>query len=542
MGYQGRALTMKTRVRRTTLIRRLVLGAGLLAIPVLSGGGRAAAATTYDWLQFDGNPSHTGNNTQETSITTSNVGTLSQLFRVSLPDTADSSPVYLRSVSTPKGTIDLVFVATQFGYIIASNARTGAQIWAQQNPAGSCKINGGSNTCYTTSSPAIDPNRQYVYSYGLDGYVHKYAVGDGSEVTTGGWPELATIKPQDEKGSSALSIATASNGQSYLYVANGGYPGDQGDYQGHITAINLSSGAQQVYNANCSNQINVHLGYSSCAAQQTAIWARAGAIYDPANNRLYFSTGNGSYSPGDFNWGDSVLALNPDATGAGNGNPLDSYTPADFPNLQIDDADLGSTNPAILPAIPGSSYRNVAVQAGKDKELRLLNLDNLSGQGAVGKTGGELSGDTNVPQGSEVLTQPATWTDPSTGTVWVFVANDSGISGLKVVSNSSSVPVFGAHWTVGTRCTSPIIANSILYCATAQLIQALDPTTGSQLWKNTTIGSIHWESPIVANGVLYVTDGSGHLTAFTSNAGPTYAPLHRKCKKGKHRVYGKCVR
>jgi len=534
---------MKSRVRRTTLLRRLVLGASLLAIPMLSGGGQAAAATTYDWLQFDGNPSHTGDNTQETSITASNVGTLSQLFRVSLPDTADSSPVYLRSVSTPTGTIDLVFVTTRLGYIVALNARTGAQIWKHQNGPGSCTINGGGSTCYTTSSPAIDPNRQFVYSYGLDGYVHKYAVGDGSEVTTGGWRELATNKPQDEKGSSALSIATASNGQSYLYVANGGYPGDNGDYQGHLTAINLSSGVQQVYNANCSNQINVHFDYPpapDCAAKQTAIWARAGAIYDPANNRLYVSTGNGSYSPSAFNWGESVLALNPDATGAGNGNPLDSYTPADFPNLA--DSDLGSTDPAILPAILGSNYRNVAVQAGKDGELRLLNLDNLSGQGTVGKTGGELSGDTNVPQGGEVLTQPATWTDPNTGTVWVFVANDSGISGLKVVSNSSGVPVFGAHWTVNTSCTSPIIANNILYCATGQLIQALNPTTGSQLWKNTTIGGIHWQSPIVANGVLYVADNSGYLTAFTSNSGPTYAPLHKKCKKGKHRVYGKCVR
>jgi len=538
---------MKTRVRRTTLIRRLVLGVSLLTIPVLAGAGQAAAATTtYDWLQFDGNPSHTGDNTQETSITASNVGTLSQLFRVSLPDTADSSPVYLRSVNTMKGTINLVFVTTRLGYIIASNARTGAQIWYHQNGPGSCKINGGSNTCYTTSSPAIDPNRQYVYSYGLDGYVHKYAVGDGNEVTTGGWPELATNKPQDEKGSSALSIATASSGQSYLYVANGGYPGDNGDYQGHITAINLSSGAQQVYNANCSNQINVHFVYyptvPSCQAQQTAIWTRAGAIYDPANNRLYVATGNGPYSPSAFNWGDSVLALNPDATGAANGNPLDSYTPADFQSLQNSDADLGSTDPALLPPISGSSYSNVAVQAGKDGELRLLNLDNLSGQGAVGKTGGELSGDTNVPQGGEVLTQPATWTDPSTNTMWVFVANDSGISGLKVVSNSSGVPVLGSHWTVSTRCTSPIIAANILYCATGQLIQALNPTTGSQLWKNTTIGGIHWQSPIVANGVLYVTDDSGTLTAFTSNAGPTYAPLHRKCKKGKHRVYGKCVR
>src|SRR5207247_1137489 len=135
----------------------------------------------------------------------------------------------------------------------------------------------GSTPCYTTSSPAVDPNRQYVYSYGLDGYVHRCQVADGTEVTSGGWPELASLKPFNEKGSSALSIATAKNGTSYLYVTNGGYFGDQGDYQGHVTAINLADGSQQVFNANCSNQ-PVHFaqqpGTPDCPGVRSGIWAR----------------------------------------------------------------------------------------------------------------------------------------------------------------------------------------------------------------------------------------------------------------------------
>jgi hypothetical protein len=78
-----------------------------------------------------------------------------------------------------------------------------------RNPTGSRRINNGGSTCYATSSPAIDPRRQFVYSYGLDGKVHKYAVGSGNEVLTGGWPETTTLKGFDEKGSAALSIATA---------------------------------------------------------------------------------------------------------------------------------------------------------------------------------------------------------------------------------------------------------------------------------------------------------------------------------------------
>ena len=68
-----------------------------------------------------------------------------------------------------------------------------------------------------------------------------------------GWPQPTTLKGFDEKGSSALAIAT-SNGTTYLYVVHGGYPGDNGDYQGHVTAINLGTGAQKVFNAACSDQ------------------------------------------------------------------------------------------------------------------------------------------------------------------------------------------------------------------------------------------------------------------------------------------------
>ena len=43
---------------------------------------------------------------------------------------------------------------------------------------------------------------------------------------------------------------------------------------------------------------------------------------------------------------------------------------------------------------------------------------------------------------------------------------------------------------------------------------ALDPVTGNVLWTTTQIGGVHWESPVVANGMLYMTDESARLTAF----------------------------
>jgi len=478
----------------------------------------AAVVSAYDWPQLGLNSRHNGNNTQETIISPANVGSLQRFLSITLPATADGAPAFQSAVVTAGGTTNVLFLTTKDGRILALDWLTGATLWSHQVGPGSCKINNGSTGCYTTSSPVIDPNRLYVYSYGLDGYVHKYQVANGTEITTGGWPELASLKPYDEKGSSALSVATAANQTSYLYVTSAGYPGDNGNYQGHVTAINLGDGSQHVFNTLCSDQA-VHFTAAGqgtdCASLQGAIWARPGVIYDSDTNKIYMSTGNGTYSPSLHDWGDTVFALNPDGTGV-NGGPMDAYTPANYQYLQDNDVDIGSTAPAILPNT--SNYPHLAVQGGKDSVLRLINLDNLSGQGGPGHTGGELF-TMNVPQGNEVLTQPAVWVNPADSSTWVFVSNDNGLSGLKLVVTSGN-PSLVKQWQNASGGTSPIVANGVLYYAGSNNLWALNPATGAVLWHNTQIGPIHWESPIVANGALYITDDNGGLSGFAVNGSP----------------------
>ena len=476
-----------------------------------------AANPSYNWLQFNGNPQHSGSNTSERTILPGTVPALKRWYQVTLPGTADGAPAYLSAVSTSSGVKDLLFVTTKDGWIVALDAHTGATVWSHQNGPGACHINNGASLCFTTSSPAVDPGLAFVYSYGLDGFVHKYQVGNGTEVTTAPWPELVTLKAFNEKGSSALSIATASGGASFLYVASSGYPGDQGDYQGHITAINLSDGTQRVFNAACSDQA-VHFvetpGLPDCPSVQTAIWARPGVVYSAATNRIYMATGNGTFAPATHDWGDTVFALNPDGTGGAAGNPLDTYTPTTFQQLQNNDADLGSTDIAILPVPANSNVQHLAVQGGKDALLRLLNLDNLSGQGGTGHTGGEIGASIPVPQGGLVLTQPAVWTNPADGATWVFVATGSGLSGLKLVVNGGT-PSLSPMWQNTLGGTSPIVSAGVLFYARSGMIQGLNPLTGAVLWSDTQIGGIHWESPIVDNSVLYITDENGHLTAYS---------------------------
>jgi outer membrane protein assembly factor BamB len=477
--------------------------------------GIPAAGTPGDWQQFGYDARHGGVALLEPTLTPGNVATLHLLYQARLPGIVDSAPVFLAGITTPSGVHDLLFVTTTDGQLVALDAPTGAVLWSRQPASG---------PRYTTSEPAIDPGRQLVYSYGLEGRVHRYRVTDGREVTGGGWPQLATLKPEVEKCSPALDVATATGGHTYLYVANGGYPGDAGDYQGHVTAVDLGSGAQQVWNANCSDQA-VHFthGNPDCPQVQSAVWARAAVVYDSELDRILFATGNGTFDAqnGGHDWGDSVLELHPDATGNG-ALPLDSYTPTTFQQLDAEDADLGSTAPALLPRVPGSRIRHLAVQGGKDAKLRLLDLDNLSGRGQPGQVGGELQL-LPVPQGGEVLTAPAVWTDPATGTTFVYVANEAGLSALRVAVAADGTPALLKVWTDPHGGTSPVVASGMVLYAGSAGLRALAATSGALLWSDGHPAPIHWQSPIVINGRVYVADGAGNLWAYAPNAPSTCA-------------------
>ncbi len=85
---------------------------------------------------------------------------------------------------------------------------------------------------------------------------------------------------------------------------------------------------------------------------------------------------------------------------------------------------------------------------------------------------------------------------------------------ILTVPAASHVPHLEAIWTDGNASSSPLVANNVLYYATSGELRALAPTTGgTPLWQGA-IGGIHWESPIVANGTIYIADEIGHVTAF----------------------------
>jgi len=152
------------------------------------------------------------------------------------------------------------------------------------------------------------------------------------------------------------------------------------------------------------------------------------------------------------------------------------------------------------------------VQGGKDSVLRLINLHDLSGQRGPRHVGGEVS-TLPLPQRGVILSRPATWLSPE-GTTWVFVTTHRGASGMELVVDENGNPSLEPRWVNEIDGATPVIVGGVLYYARNHELVALDPETGERIWSDTSIGNIHWQSPIVVNGRIYVCDHNGHLWAY----------------------------
>jgi outer membrane protein assembly factor BamB len=490
-----------------------------------------AQTNKYNWLQFGGDPEHSGANYSETTINASNVSGLKSVFTLPLNAGTDAAPVFLTGITTTSGVRDLGFVNDKLGGFYAFDAHTGAVIWT-------AKAAGGFNN----SSPAIDPNLQFVYFPGADGFAHKYNVANGVEVTSGGFPARIT-SCSGTKIPPALGIATDASGVTRLYGASSGFGSCP---YGNITAIDLATGTQHVFNMVCSN-LDLHIGApgnAGCGTTGAGVWSRGGETYDPATNLIYVATAEyHSFSPPN-SWSQTLLAISPDGTNNA-GNPVDSYTPPEYASEISADTDLGSSTATVLPDLPGSNVAHVVLMCGKDAKMRLLNANNMSGQGGPRHTGGDLS-ITTLPQGGEEFSQIALWNEPSDNSHWVIAASTKGIAGLVYTLNSANNPTLIPKWHLTNGwVTSPVVANSIVFAANeAGQVFALDLKTGNQLWSAATNGR-HWSSAVVANGMVYVTDGfgttGGRLLAFGLPGGggggnPPPAPTGLTAAAGNNQV------
>jgi hypothetical protein len=303
-----------------------------------------------------------------------------------------------------------------------------------------------------------------------------------------------TVNPSHEKIASSLNL----DGR-YVLVTTGGYIGDAPPYQGKVLAINRSNGrVTHVFNSLCSNRRQI-INPTTCSAQESAIWGRAGAVVDPVTHRVYATSSNGAWN-GSTNWGDTVLEFSP-----GTARFLRHWTPTTQKQLEDTDADLGSTSPALLPAPGGGRTARYLLQGGKDAQLHLLSLkSSLFGvSGAAGRRlGGEVQ-DMPVVGHTQMFTAPAVL--HRKGLTEAFVATGGGTAAYRLSGGKLHVV-----WQNGNAGTSPVLAGGLLYVYDpGGGLNVYHPSDGKPIRK-LSAPSGHWNSPIVAGGRVYLPSGNAN--------------------------------
>jgi outer membrane protein assembly factor BamB len=431
-----------------------------------SAGVKGAQVATGDWSRF-GYDAARHNVSPDTTITAADIGRLIKQ-QVQLDGTVDSSPIY---VAAGVRGHDAFIVTTTYGRTEALDASTGDVLW-RFTPPTYRKVAGTSQI--TTATPVLSTDRTAVYAAAPDGVIRKLRLRNGSVV----WARSITKDPTHEKVASALNLA---NGR--VIATTGGYIGDAPPYQGHVVTIAEKTGKIiHVWNSLCSDRHTL-IKPSTCKSSDSAIWSRNGAAVDPATGDLVVATGNGPFD-GKTDWGDSTLVLAPDAS-----RLLRHWTPKGHEHLNDSDLDLGSTSPGLL----ANGY---AIQGGKDRKMRLLNLRRLQGPNA--RTGGELQ-TVGTPGDQMMFPPPAIWQ----GT-WAFVTTDGGTAAWRL-RNGKLHPV----WSNGTGGSSAVIAGSLLYIASYGSLKVYEPATG-KLVASLPTGPLHWQSPIVAAGRIALAEGNAN--------------------------------
>src|SRR4051812_564526 len=475
-------------------MRRLV--PVLLALVVLAGCGGSGTAqeassslpapaasasatkTLRDWPQFGLTAGRSSATTRATGITAKTVRKLKRRT-LSVPGTVDSSPIFLRSVRAGAKTRDVVVMSTTYGRTFALDARTGKRLWTF-TPRGYAGWAGSAQITNTT--PAADPGRKAVFSASPDGKIHKLSLVDGHEVAGGGWPVAITRLPSREKIAPSLNVV----GKNVL-TATGGYIGDAPPYQGHVVAVARSSGKiSAVFNALCAERRTLQEP-STCPASDSAIWGRAGAVYDAKAKEVYVATGNAPFD-GKRHWGDSMVALSYPGL-----RLKRNWTPTNHPELSSEDKDLGSTSPALLPG-------GLLLQGGKDARMDVLSRKKPNGTAhASGRVGGQKQ-TLRLPGGAQVMV-----TAPAVLGSSVFVATDSGTNAYRVRGGKLK-----RVWSRSDAGTSPVVAGGLLYVYDPSgALNIYVPKSGRRL-RTLSARSGHWNSPIAIAGRVWLPEGDAN--------------------------------
>ncbi len=500
----------------------------------------AVSAGTTDVLTYHNDIARTGQNLNETILTTSNVtsATFGKLGFYTVDGLVDAEPLYASSVAVPSnGTHNLLIVPTEHDSVYAFDADSGTVIWhvSMLKAGESSSDNRGCGQVTpeigVTATPVIDRTRGpngtiYLVAMSKDGSgnyhqrLHALDLALGTELLSGPKDIQATYPGTGDN----------SNGTNVVF--------DPAQYKERVGLLLMNGIIYTGWASHCDDRPYTGwiMGYSESTLAQTsvlnitpngnegAIWmAGAGLAADNSGN-IFFLDANGEFDsslnasgfPSSGDYGNAFMKLS-----TSSGLAVADYFEMDNQSQENStDTDLGSGGTIVLPDLSdGNGHTlHLAVGAGKDSNLYVVNRDSM-GKFTSNNTGvyQELAG--ALPGG--VWAMPAYFNNTiyygSVGSpILAFTITSAKLSTAATAHTSNSFGYPGATPSVSANGTS----NGIVWASensSPGVLHAYNASTLNELYNSNQASGGRdqfgagnkYITPMIVNGKVFVGTTNG---------------------------------
>lgn len=488
-----------------------------VSLSTLVFGWTCFSAAQVSVTTYHNDNSRTGQNLQETILTTGNVNSNSfgKLFSQPLDGYSYSQPLYIPNVAIPnQGTHNVIYVATMNDSVYAfdadNNGGSNAQpLWKVNftDPAkGITTVPEAAVHCtdpVTTevgvfSTPVIDTtsNTMYVLARTVESglfyhRLHALDITTGAEKFGGPVAIEATVSGTgtgskngkiqfDPKLESQRSALLLQNGLVYIAWSS---LCDYSSYHGWVMAYNSQTLAP------------AGIWLATANGNRGGIWQSGNGPAGDSSYNTFTSIGNGTFdaSTGGIDYGESVVKLAPPVNGTL--SVSDYFTPYNFASYNDSDLDIASAGMVLLPDQTTGPYPHLLVQGDKAGNLYVLNRDNM----------GHYNSGSNSQIVQYIVTATSgMWSSPSWWNNYVYVAG-----------NGSPVKAFSFNPTTGLLSTAPssISGSNYPYPGTTVSISS-NQTSNGIVWA---LDNANWAGK---NGPAYLNayDATNLATTLYSSA------------------------
>lgn len=418
----------------------------------------AGTLKSSDWLQYHGGPTRAG-----VERSSPPYRQLTGTWTTGLDGKLFAQPLVAGSYVIAATSNDTVYALNSSSGCIAWSAHLGEPVPLKSLKCGITPLEG------IIATPAIDPGSRTVYALTYSLPLHHELVG--LDLDTGAVRFRVSADPAGSDPLYQLARGALTITGNRVLASFGGRAGDCGDFHGYLTSFALDGGSPVTF------QVSQSRG--------GALWTPPGPTILPSGDILVAS-GNVSEDNGSGpDGGNSVLRLTPDL------NLVDSFTPANWHQLDQVDFDLGSDGPTL---VDGS----LVYQSGKDGRGYLLDPAHLGG------VGGQVS---SLPLNGCYAIGGTAYQSPL-----VYVPCDHGLKAVKVSGRQMSIAWRGPDFRSG----SPIVAGGLVwdYDFEGGRLYGLDTSDGHAVVRQTIGAGEHFVSLAAGGGRLYVPAGT-RLLAFS---------------------------